>query len=93
MAKTKSVSSLIAKKKENPIFAQEFDKEGEISKIAVMLMELREHEGLSQAELAEKLGTSQSAIARLESGRSNTTLSTLIDVAYALGKKPDLHFI
>lgn len=43
--------------------------------------------GLSQTEVAARMGTSQSAIARLESGRSDTRLSTLTRYAEALGTR------
>jgi transcriptional regulator with XRE-family HTH domain len=41
-----------------------------------LLRETRRLAGLSQRELADRAGTSQSAIARLESGRGSVTVST-----------------
>ena len=41
--------------------------------------------GLTQRQLAEKMGTTQSAIARLESGLQTPTLDTLSRLAVALG--------
>jgi len=41
--------------------------------------------GLTQKELAERMGTTQSAIARLESGNQMPTLDTLFKLATALG--------
>lgn len=46
---------------------------------------LREQRGLSQTELARQVGTTQSAIARLESGTISPSLATLERVADALG--------
>ena len=40
---------------------------------------------MSQAQLAKRMKTKQPAIARLESGRSNTELETLVSAARALG--------
>ena len=45
----------------------------------------REAAGLSQRELARRMGTSQAAIDRLESGGVAATLTTLQRVATALG--------
>ena len=44
---------------------------------------------LSQKQMAEKMGTKQSALSRLESGNSNPSLAYLKKVANALGA--DLH--
>ena len=41
--------------------------------------------GLSQTEVAARMGTSQSAVARLESGDADIRLSTLERYAAALG--------
>lgn len=43
--------------------------------------------GLSQTEVAERMGTSQSAVARLESGAGDIRLSTLERYAFALGQR------
>lgn len=44
----------------------------------------RETAGLSQRELATRMGTSQAAVARLEAGGVGATLTTLQKVATAL---------
>lgn len=48
-----------------------------------VIFALREESGLTQQELAERAGTSQPAIARLESGGASPTLSTLERLARA----------
>jgi len=45
--------------------------------------------GLSQTEVAARMGTSQSAVARLESGDADLRLSTLERYAAALGHELD----
>ena len=51
--------------------------------------------GMSQAEVAERMGTTQSAVARMESGRGrhSPSLSTLRKYARALGYRVDLRLV
>jgi len=49
------------------------------------LAEQRQAAGLSQAEVAARMGTSQSAVARLESGTADVRASTLERYAAAVG--------
>lgn len=51
--------------------------------------------GMSQAEVAERMGTTQSAVARLESGsgRHSPSLATLRKYARALGYRVDLRLV
>src|SRR5580692_10658796 len=48
--------------------------------------------GLSQTEVAARMGTSQSAVARLESGDADVRLSTLDRYVAAIGEKLDWGF-
>lgn len=52
-----------------------------------MIIRKRIKKGLSQSELAQKIGTKQSAIARFESGNYNPTLSFLQKVVDGLDTK------
>jgi len=59
--------------------------------VAQDLVALRESRGLSQAQLADRLGITQSAIAQLESAQpKNVELRTLVRVAAALGAQVDV---
>jgi predicted transcriptional regulator len=53
------------------------------------LVRARQESELSQTELAARMGTSQSAVARLESGSLDARLSTLERYAAALGHTVD----
>ena len=53
------------------------------------LIRARRESGLSQTELAARMGTSQSAVARLERGDLDARLSTLERYAAALGRTVD----
>lgn len=54
------------------------------ARIAEQVTEQRKARGLSQKELAELTGTTQSAIARLESGGRPPRIDTLLQIAEAL---------
>ncbi|UWD48799.1 helix-turn-helix domain-containing protein [Clostridioides difficile] len=50
-----------------------------------MLRKLRKHKGMTQLELAEKLGWNRSQISRLENGKyKDITISTIVDLSIAL---------
>jgi ribosome-binding protein aMBF1 (putative translation factor) len=57
------------------------------------IINAREKHGLTQKNLAEKIGTKQSVISRLESGRANPSLAFLIKVAKALDAGLDIRMI
>ncbi len=52
-----------------------------------MIIKRRIKDGLTQEELAKRIGTKQSAISRLESGMYNPTISFLQKIADALDAK------
>lgn len=60
--------------------------------IITQVLEKRIAKGMSQKELAEKVGTKQSAIARLEGGNSNPSVAFLEKVAKALDSKLRISF-
>ena len=54
---------------------------------------IRHLQGLSQKELAKKIGISQQLISRVEKGRENVSLSTLTNIARALNMRVCVDFI
>ena len=68
-----------------------FDDTYEVTRLALdvgeKVRDAREAAGLSQRELATRMGTSQAAVARLEAGGVGATLTTLQKVAAALDLK------
>ena len=54
------------------------------------LVELRHRSGLSQTQVAARMGTSQSAVARLEAGEVDVRMSTLERYAAAVGQSLDV---
>jgi predicted transcriptional regulator len=53
------------------------------------LVAQRQAAGLSQTEVAARMGTSQSSVARLEAGTADVRLSTLERYAAAVGSRLD----
>jgi UDP-N-acetylglucosamine 1-carboxyvinyltransferase len=56
-------------------------------KIGELIGRIRSQRGLTQKELADKLGTSQSAINRIEAGKQNVTLEMLARISDVLNKE------
>lgn len=56
-------------------------------KIGELIARIRNQRGLTQKELADKLGTSQSAINRIEAGKQNVTLEMLARISDVLNKE------
>lgn len=68
----------------DPAFKQAYEDLEPEYQIVRAIIERRIQKGMTQAELARKVGTRQSAIARLESGTYNPSLRFLKKVAKAL---------
>lgn len=60
--------------------------------IAWLLIKYRMDKGLTQQELAGRVGTSYSQISRIESGRHRTSFDTLARIAHALDLKVVIGF-
>ncbi len=71
----------------DPETKKEYDRLAPRYAVISNLIEARLKRGLTQGELAEKIGTKQSAIARLEGGNVNPSLEFLQKIAQALGSK------
>jgi transcriptional regulator with XRE-family HTH domain len=69
----------------------EFREAVEDQEVAFQIGRLRMMKGITQAQLAEMVGTKQSSIARLESGKTMPRLSFLRKVVNALGGHMDLN--
>ena len=58
--------------------------------LARKLIAARVDAGLLQSEVAQRMGTKQSEVSRIESARQNITISKLADYADAVGTKLDI---
>ncbi|HQH91550.1 MAG TPA: helix-turn-helix domain-containing protein, partial [Dermatophilaceae bacterium] len=57
------------------------------SRIGTLIRDARRHKGLTQTELGRLLGTSQSAVARIEQGHQNLSLEMLARIGEALDRE------
>ncbi len=76
----------------DPEFVREYDALEEEFALATALIKARADAGLTQEELAQRMGTTQSVIARLEGGKSRPSTTTLARVAKATGTRLKVSF-
>ena len=58
--------------------------ENYLRRIGTLIRDARKHRGLTQAQLAESLGSSQSAVNRIEQGQQNLSVEMLTRISEAL---------
>ena len=76
----------------NPKIKAEYDKlQPEFAMIQAVI-DARVKNGVTQKQLAEKVGTKQSVISRLESGRANPSVAFLKKLAQALNSHLEIRF-
>jgi ribosome-binding protein aMBF1 (putative translation factor) len=92
MSKRKTWSEVRRRRIEKPAVRASYEKARLAYELGRQVRELRQSHGLSQRELAERMHTTQSVIARLEAGGSKPSISTLERVAKALGASIDIRF-
>ena len=86
------VSELHKKWSKDPKYRSAYDKLKPEFEIARILIEARTQAGLTQAQLAERIQTTQSAVARFESGRIHPSTKTLRKIAQATGTRLKISF-
>lgn len=79
----------------NTEVATEYEKLADEFSILDEFLKARAAQGLTQAQVAEKIGTTQSAVARMESGsgKHSPSLATLTKYADALGCKLEIRLV
>lgn len=61
--------------------------------LALALIKAREKAGMTQAQVARRMGTSQSVVARIESGQNPPNLKTLERYAEAVGRRIQIKLV
>lgn len=84
----RTLQSLIDKwKAEDPKFAEGYERGYDAFRIGVLLQVAREQAGLTQQEVAERMGTHKSAVSRIENFAGDLRLSTVQKYAEAVGRR------
>lgn len=81
---------LNALKSRCPEFKQDLLEEYHLQMISLRVIELRLELGLSQKEMADALGMIESQYCRLEKGKHNPTVLSLIEIADSFGFDLDI---
>lgn len=85
MSKFPTFEEIRDKGLKDPKVKAEYDKLGPRYEIIEQLIRVRLKKGITQKQLAERMGTKQSALARFEAGNTNPTLKFIQKLARALG--------
>ena len=81
----KSLKDLKAELLANPAVRQAYDAQAPYFELARELIAARTKAGLTQGDVAARMGTTQSVVARIESGRGTPSMRTVQRFASAVG--------
>ncbi|GLU28250.1 helix-turn-helix domain-containing protein [Ochrobactrum quorumnocens] len=87
------ISDLKKRLMNDPEFQKEYEKADAEFALVEALVKARADAKMSQADVAKRIGTTQSAIARLEGGKVSPSISTLRRYAEATGSKLQISLI
>ena len=91
--KTISFAKYLQAQLKDPEIKKYYDEYGKQLEIAYEILKLSKRTGLSQLELAKKIGTTQGNVARIESGKQNFTTEILWRIANACGRDMKVEFV
>lgn len=86
----KKLSELKHKLMTDEAFKKEYESLEQEFSFAAKMIEARLQERLSQEQVAHRMGTTQSVVARIESGRPLPSMRTLMRYAAAVGRTVDI---
>jgi predicted transcriptional regulator len=87
----KTLKALRAELLADPDTRAEYDAQADEFYMARELIAARSRAGLTQGEVAQRMGTTQSVVARLESGRRAPSMRTVQRYAQAVGARAVVH--
>ena len=90
--KTRSFKEFRDEQLQDPEVRREYEAAAQQFSLAAEVLQLRKERDLTQRQLAERMGTSQPAIARIESGNyHNVSMAFVRRLADALNAEPGVH--
>ena len=87
----KTLKTLKAQLLADPSIRAAYDAQADDFALAHELISARTEAGLTQADVAERMGTTQSTVARLEAGKAVPSLRSLQRYAQAVGCRAVVH--
>ena len=78
---------------QDPEFQEEYERIDEEYSLIESLVRARTEANLTQGQLAKRLGTTQSAVARMEGGRVSPSIATIRRYARATGKRLEIELV
>ncbi|PIS39072.1 MAG: transcriptional regulator [Candidatus Nealsonbacteria bacterium CG08_land_8_20_14_0_20_43_11] len=91
--KTIDFKAYLSEKLKDKQFKKHYDDYGKRLEVAYKILQMRKNAGISQTELARKIGTKQSNVVRMESGSQNFTTQTLQKIADVFGCALKIEFV
>jgi ribosome-binding protein aMBF1 (putative translation factor) len=88
-----SLAKLRQKLLTDPEVKAEYERLGPIFAVVGEMIEARQAAGLTQTEIATRMGTSQSVVARLENGHHMPTFEMIDRYAAAIGRRLDVRLL
>ncbi|HEY62228.1 MAG TPA: helix-turn-helix domain-containing protein [Anaerolineae bacterium] len=85
------INDLLKEKFQDEDFLREYLHQAIFYKLADEILLMRKQRGLTQQELAEKAGTVQAVVSRLENASVKASLETVAKIAEALGAAVEVH--
>ncbi len=92
MKKPTDFEDFLKEQMKDPEFRRCYEADKGRFQVSARIIELRKMKKLSQAELAKRIGTQQSNVARMEQGEQNFTYDTLEKIAHSFGKELRVEF-
>jgi len=90
--KARDFQKYLAEQLKNAKVKKYYDEYGKQLEVAYQILRLRKQKNISQSQLAKRLKTKQSNIARIEAGKQNLSIQTLNSIARALNSDLTVNF-